>query len=277
MNDEDLKSQADYSGGHREAARRILVELVNILHDYKEEMVIIGGWVPALLFPDKMHIGSIDVDILLNHLRLNEKSYLSIEGTLLKNGYIKHQEKYFSYVKRVVVNEISYDVDVDLLAGRYGGTSEDHRSQHVNGLRALKATGGNFAFEIRPVEVIINAQRPDGAWDNGRIPVVSIVPFLVMKAAALGRGKAKDAYDIYFCVNNYIGGVEALSQAIMEVGRHGAIDAMLEKFQEKFASPNHAGCQDVVNFLDENDPEAAEIVKRDVFERMNRLVELLKR
>lgn len=93
----------------------------------------------------------------------------------------------------------------------YGGTDEGHRTQHIQGLRALKVTGGSFAFDVPAVEVKIEAKRPDGALDTARVRVASIVPFLVMKAAALGRGKAKDTYGIYFCIKHFAGGVEALA------------------------------------------------------------------
>ncbi len=34
----------------------------------------------------------------------------------------------------------------------------------------------------------------DGALDSSHVNVISVVPYLVMKTAALGRGKPKDAY-----------------------------------------------------------------------------------
>ena len=37
-----------------------------------------------------------------------------------------------------------------------------------------------------------------GSVDVANINVVAVVPYIIMKTAALGRGKAKDAYDIYF-------------------------------------------------------------------------------
>jgi len=79
MKDSELRSQTDYSAGQIEAAHRILVEIVNILHEYEEDILIVGGWVPDLLFPDRYHIGSIDVDLLVNHLTLEEASYATIE------------------------------------------------------------------------------------------------------------------------------------------------------------------------------------------------------
>ena len=85
-------------------------------------------------------------------------------------------EKYFTFVKTVVIDGIYYDVDVDILAGMYGGTQPKRRSQHVQGLKALKATGGNFAFDFPAQEINVEAERPDGAIDIAKINVVAIVP-----------------------------------------------------------------------------------------------------
>lgn len=276
MRDDELRSQTDYSAGQKEAAHRVLVEIVNILNDYRDDMLIIGGWVPDLLFPGQDHVGSIDVDVLFNHLNLHESSYLSIERILLKNGYRKHPEKYFTFIKEVIVDGESYDVDLDIMAGMYGGTAESRRSQHIQGLKALKATGGNFAFEVPPIEVRIDARRPDGALDTGRIRVVSIVPFLIMKAAALGRGKPKDAYDIYFCIKHYLGGVKELANEFQAFLKFGLVNEMFEKLNDKFSSPEHAGPVDVVSFLEIYDEEEISMIKRDAFEQIASLIELLR-
>lgn len=67
IRDEDLKSSIDYSEGQKKAAHRVLVELVNIFREYEEEIRIVGGWVPDLMFPGEGHVGSVDVDVLINH------------------------------------------------------------------------------------------------------------------------------------------------------------------------------------------------------------------
>ncbi len=41
-----------------------MLELVRLLGEYRDDMVIIGGWVPELLLPgaETKHVGSTDVD-----------------------------------------------------------------------------------------------------------------------------------------------------------------------------------------------------------------------
>lgn len=273
MKDEDLRSQRDYSEGQREAAHRVLIEVTNILHDYQNDILLIGGWVPDLLFPNKDHIGSIDVDILLNHKNLVEASYATIRRLLISSDYQLHPEKSFSFIRKVSIEGQEYDVDLDILAGKYGGTDAEKFSQHIQGVKALKATGGNFAFEIPASEVVVHAERPDGAKDSAHVKVVSMVAFLVMKAAALGRNKNKDAYDIYFCVKNWPDGIDALAKCFEPVRMHGLVRDMCEKLNEKFASPEHAGPRDIVEFLDIHDEEEAEQLQRDAYERIHQLLE----
>jgi hypothetical protein len=45
-----------------EVARSVLIELMHLLGEYRDDIVIIGGWVPELLLPQEphRHVGSMD-------------------------------------------------------------------------------------------------------------------------------------------------------------------------------------------------------------------------
>ena len=275
IHDEELRSSMDYSEGQTKAAHRVLIELVNLFNEYRDDIRIVGGWVPDLMFPKQDHVGSVDVDVLINHLTLTDTGYQTMSKILLKNGYTEHPEKYFSFVKSVEIDGVNYDVDVDILAGIYGGTTSKKRSQHVQGIKALKATGGNFAFEFPPQQVRIEAERVDGAIDSAVINVVAVVPYIIMKTAAMGRGKAKDAYDIYFVIKHYSGGVESLANEFKAVRDKPIIKEMKEKLSDKFASENHAGPKDVSDFMDLADDEEIALIKRDAYEQVQALIEKL--
>jgi hypothetical protein len=64
----------DYSADQVEAARSVLLELVHLLGEYRDDIVVVGGWVPQLILPPgpTPHVGSIDVDLALNHRNLTE-------------------------------------------------------------------------------------------------------------------------------------------------------------------------------------------------------------
>ena len=84
-----MVTRRDYTAEGVEAARSVLIELVHLLGEYKDDMVLIGGWVPEVLLPrnNSPHVGSMDVDIALNHQKIQEEGYKRIEDLLQRKGY----------------------------------------------------------------------------------------------------------------------------------------------------------------------------------------------
>ncbi len=105
--------------------------------------------------------------------------------------------------------------------------------------------------------------------------VAGVVPYIVMKCAALNsRLKEKDAYDIWFTLSNYPGGVEVIAGEFEAVAAHGLVVEAVGVLGAKFASPDHFGPASVAVFL-ELDGEDADLVKRDAFERVQALLAAL--
>jgi hypothetical protein len=92
-------TQADYSGDQVEAAKSVMLELARLLGQYRRDIVIIGGWVPELLFSG--HVGSIDIDLALNHLTLLRTGYATIESLLLSRGYRKSDLQPYIFYRTV--------------------------------------------------------------------------------------------------------------------------------------------------------------------------------
>jgi hypothetical protein len=93
-----------------------------------------------------------------------------------------------------------------------------------------------------------------------------------MKTAAMGRGKAKDAYDIYFLIKHYPGGAKQLALEFSGSSETPIVREMREKLSEKFASVDHAGPVDVANFMDLSDEQEIEMIHRDAFEQVQALL-----
>ncbi len=268
-----VKRPADYGGDAVEAARSVLLELTHLLGEYREHIVLVGGWVPALLLPQEplAHVGSLDVDLALNHRSLPESGYRTIQELLESRGYVQGRQPYI-YHRTVTVQGREIRVEVDLLAGEYQGTGASHRHQHTQDTLARKARGCDLAFEMSE-EVRIEGCLPGGGSDTATVSVASVVPFLVMKGIALAdRLKEKDAYDVYLCLTNYPGGVEALREALRPHLGHGLVHEGLEKLAEKFASPVQVGPRFVADFLGVEDEEARAIIERDAYERVQALL-----
>ncbi len=267
----------DYSADQVEAARSVLLELVHLLGEYRDDIVVVGGWVPQLILPPghPPHVGSIDVDLALNHRNLREAGYATIQALLNRRGYEQDPRQPFIYHRTVIVNGDAIKVEVDFLAGEYEGTGAKHRTQPVHEGRARKARGCDLAFDLY-VETDIEGELPEGGRDQARVRVSTVVAFLVMKGMALhDRLKEKDAWDIYFTLINNPGGLDALAQEIRQHLDHGLVQEGLKKIADKFASPGHMGPKFVADFEDIQDEDERAIRTRDAYERVRHLMELI--
>jgi len=264
----------DYAEMTVAAARSVIIELVHLLGEYREDVVLVGGWIPSLLIPDAevKHVGSADVDLALNHRGLPEAGYETIEKLLLEHGYEKVDGVAFQYLR----GSGGVKVQVDLLAGEYGGTGKRRRHQRVRGAMPRKARGCDLAFEIECVQVPMEGTLPDGSRDRVTVPVASIVPFLVMKSMALaGRLKPKDAYDIWYCLRFFPGGIEAIVEAFRPQRTHGLVREAISILDEKFAGIDHVGPKYAGEF-DTGLSQADQAVRReDAFQRVRYLIEQL--
>jgi hypothetical protein len=166
-------------------------------------------------------------------------------------------------------------VEVDLLAGEYAGTGPGHRTQQAQDARPRKARGCDLALDLS-TEVRIVGKLPGGADDTALIRVATVVPFLVMKGMAIAdRLKEKDAYDIYYCVRNFPGGIDGLAAEFAPHTGHGLVKEGLRKIAEKFASPTAFGPTSVANFDQVVDPEERDLLRRDAYERVSALLDRL--
>jgi hypothetical protein len=191
-----MVSRRDYNAEMVAAARSVLIELSNLLGAFRDQIVVVGGWVPELLMPGG-HVGSTDVDLALDHRHLDEGSYRTIRELLLGRDYRQGKQP-FIYHRPMRIGGKDDQVQVDLLAGEYDGTGRRHRHQDAGGVQARKARGCDLAF-VGPVELTLTGTLPNGAKDTARVRVASIVPFIVMKAFAMSdRLKEKDAWDIFY-------------------------------------------------------------------------------
>ena len=113
--------------------------MMHLLGQYWRHIVLIGGWVPDILLSGKgdPHIGSIDVDLALNHLKLKDKGYKTIRELLLDRGYEQGKQP-FIFHRKVVIGGKEINVQVDLLSGEYKGTGKSHRHQKIQGGLARK-------------------------------------------------------------------------------------------------------------------------------------------
>jgi hypothetical protein len=71
------------------AGHAVLIEVLNVLGSHVDGMVVIGGWVPELMFPNHGHIGSLDVDLAVDGRMIRPGAYESIRKRLVAAGYVQ--------------------------------------------------------------------------------------------------------------------------------------------------------------------------------------------
>ena len=271
-----VNSRTDYSQQATQAAHMVMLELVRILGEYRDDIVLVGGWVPELLFRQAQprHIGSTDVDMAINHRAIGEEQYRSILKHLQEQGYVAGPQP-FIFFRTVMVADRPIKVQVDLLAGEYGGTGKKNRHQRVQKIKARKARGCDLAFEMAK-KVKIEGTLPAGGKDSATVKVAGVVPFLVMKGMALAdRLKAKDPWDIEFCLRNYSGGNAALAEAFRPHLENKLVAEGLAKIRDKFQSVGHFGPVSCADFEEITNRDDRDLRRRDAFERMHELLQRL--
>ena len=272
-----MVTRSNYPKNEVEACLSVLVEFMTLLGEYRESIVLIGGWVPYFLIERKKHehVGSLDIDAAFDFNTISSEAYNTILKLLKKRGYQEGNQPFVFHRTIKVESGIEVTVEINLLAGEYGGTSKSHRTQKIQDVRARKARGCDLVFEHNFLN-IITAKMPDQATNQLTIKIADVIPFLVMKGMALwDRYKEKDAYDIYFTISNYPGGIQTLVNIFKPVKSNRLVTEGLGKIKSKFIDIESPGPIWVVNFEEITDEEEKDIVKRDVFERVNTFLDAL--
>lgn len=271
-----MVKQSDYTPPETQACLSVLVEVMTVLGEFRENIVIVGGNVPPLLIKSAgvKHPGTMDIDLALDNRLISNDSYQTIVETLKARDYYqkKGEQPYVFYRDVETETGKNITVKIDLLAGEYGGTRRWHRHQKIQDAQARKARGCDLVFD-NPVKVKVKGRLPNGATHEVTVKVSAIGPFLVTKGMALwGRIKEKDAYDIYYCCRHYPGGIPALVRDIRPLMDNKLAREGFGKIKARFTTTNSIGPVGVADFLGEEDREERLRIQREAFELVNKLM-----
>lgn len=274
-----MGSKTDFGTKEVEAAKSVLLELIHLLGEFKDSIVLVGGSVPPLLYPDAAsdYVGTLDVDLALNHKVIDDSTYDTIRELLLKQNYYEHKDQPFVFFRDVKVSDDEIiTVEVDFLSGEYEGTGKSHRTQNVQDIKARKARGSDLVFENFK-EIEMEGELPDGGKDKVTFKIAGIVPFIIMKGMAIkSRLKEKDSWDIYYCLTHHPGEIDALLEEFKPFIKNKLVQEGLTNIAEKFKSTDHIGPKHVTDFMEINDSHEIARIRRDAYERINYLLKNLK-
>lgn len=271
------RCQSEYDSRQVEAARRVLVDLGQVLAAFRDCLVIVGGWVPDLLIPEaeEAHVGSIDVDLALDARKLNDGRYAELLTLLLDTRRYRPGMKPFQFLADVDLQDGAkpIQVEVEFLAPKQVKLKRN-KPKLLQDFRVLQAEGCESAFNA-PVQIELAGLTTRGARNKVQLRVASVPDFVVMKAHALaGRDKPKDSYDICYCLGYFPGGLEMLA-AVWRQRTHQDVQRAIAILREKFASVNSFGPEQVVEFLDSSGRDVQEMQARRAFELVQKFLSLI--
>ncbi len=272
------RHEGDYSDRQVDAARRVLVDVGQVLASFRDAMVVVGGWVPDLLFPtaDPRHVGSIDVDLALDAAKLGDGRYAELLKLLLDTGRYEKGDKDFQLVTTVDLGdgEVPVRVEVEFLASSDVNLKKNH-PKLVEGFRVLRFPACAAAFG-HPESIEFEGQMISGARNTVRLQVASLPDFIVMKAHALaGRDKPKDVYDLCYCLDEYPDAIAVVAGDWRLRREDPLVVAAIEILKEKFNAVDHYGPQQLAIFHDSTDDVERSMQARRAFELVQKLLGFL--
>jgi len=277
MNPEPRR-EGDYTDRQVDAARRVLVDVGQVLASFGDAIVVVGGWVPDLLLPAaaQEHIGSIDVDLALDAAKLGDGRYAELLKLLLDTGRYERGDKDFQLVTTVDLGdgEAPVRVEVEFLAPADVKLKKNH-PKLVEGFRVLQFPACAAAFE-RPESIELEGVMVSGAPNTVRLRVASLPDFIVMKAHAVGgRDKPKDVYDLCYCLDEYPEAITIVAADWRARRGDSLVATAIEILAEKFQTVEHYGPQQLVIFHDPVDADERAMHARRAFELVQKLLSLL--
>ena len=249
------QSASDYDDRTTAAVKSVLLEVGQILGSFRGKFAVIGGAVPWLLLnnDDMPHVGSLDVDLSLDAEALGGGEYAMLVEELMRHKYEQRPDfRRFQLVRSVPAQDggPAIDIIIDFLMPR-DAVFVKNTPPLVADFAVQKADGAELALRFYQL-VAIDGPMPDGGTNRVEIAVASIPALLAMKGYALQwRMKQKDAYDVYYCVRNYQGGVEALATACRELQNESAAAKGYGYIDEKFKTFDGFGPTCVRKFVED--------------------------
>jgi hypothetical protein len=269
-----------------EACVIVMRELFLYLKPYRNQIVLIGGWVPYFLlekykYPGEydQHVGSLDIDVALDASSIPETAYESILEILRERGFY-HKKDFLgrdipaSFLKKIVFEEgKEIEVRIDFLAPEYGGTSKKKRHQIIQEMLARKGRGTDIVFSHTDT-IHLSGPISSGADIELDIKVADVTACFVMKGIALGeRTSEKDAYDLYMLARYYKEGPKSVLSELRKLKNHGLMKEALRNIEEHFKDIKSLGPVSVVTFMGITDEGEYDRITRDAFELLQFIIQ----
>lgn len=276
------KRTTDYPEEITELSKSVLLEIMTLLKGYRNEIVLVGGWVPYFLLQkfqknkEFKHIGSVDIDLVINPELVKSGVYDTIVKIIESNGYTQRKDRLGNFIEFSFEREIgNKTIHIDFLSTDYPQkTKKRHRIVQPD-LRTRTLKGAKIVLKHN-FEEEIEGNLPNGAHVKIKLRIADVVGCLTTKALALGgRSEAKDNYDIYTIISHYNEGEKSCAEKLKPFLNDKDVREPLEDIKKNFEKETSLGPILVGNFMYPNDKDARNRIIIDSFMRVNRFLELL--
>ena len=251
-------TSGEYSAEQNQRVRATCLYLATILGDCMDDVVIIGGLVPSLLIDQDAlpagadrHVGSMDLDIGLTLAIFEGKRYEAIAERLRRAGFSPDESDQGNPTRqRWKITEAGRKVTVDFLIppaddSELGGTIRDIEGDFA----AVITPGLRLAF-LDQKKLNLSGITIKGERAQRSIWVCGPGAFVVLKALAFrNRGEYKDAYDLYYHIRNYGGGVQDVADALKPLLGEVEVQQALKILSEDFIEHDALGPIRVADFI----------------------------
>ena len=226
---------------------------------YRNDFVLVGGWVPYFLTrPYVEHCGSVDIDLVLRPSIVVR--YESIRKLVIDLGYQPTDNPFRFERELVALDGTPFPMHLDFLTEPEAKDQAEALLRVQNDLQAVFIPGCSIVFTFSYSQAV-EGVLPSGGGGSADIGISDIVGALTMKGLALGRpGKLeKDSYDIYVLAG-FHGGTPyeaalSFNRLIKTLGS-GTIPSVavraLRKIRSGFESPNSYASQAASRFVEED-------------------------
>jgi len=285
-----MKVKSESSPRETEACVIVMRDLFTYLKPYRNQIVLIGGWVPYFLLKKyephgieyDQHVGSLDVDIALNAFSIPRDAYKSILEILNERKFHHRKDSLGKDIPASFLKKIAFDdgeeieVQIDFLAPEYGGAPKKRRHQVIQDMLARKGRGTDIVFDQTEI-IHLSGPISSGANIELDIKVANVTACFVMKGIALGeRTSEKDPYDLYMLARYYKEGPQSVLSELKKLGSHGLMKEALRNIEEQFKNVKSIGPVSVAMFMGITDKEEYDRITRDAYELLQFIIRGMK-
>jgi hypothetical protein len=248
---------AEYQSEQLGQVRAACLYLATKLGDLVDDLVVVGGLVPSLLVDQEnlaedvdAHVGTMDLDVGLTVAVLDQGRYRELTATLRRAGFSQDETQEGRPTRQRWKITRGDKVTVDFLIQPTrpedrGGSLRDIERDFA----AIIAPGLQLAFEDRR-RLTLSGRTTMGEDASRDVWVCGPGAYVVLKALAFDlRGENKDAYDLFYVLRNYGGGVEEVSKCLRPLLVDSDASRALAILQRDFLDHDGVGPRRVAEFL----------------------------